>query len=89
MASFTCAACEEKDSGRAAGVLLEKKLCCELMREVVAELTGRSEARRLSRVGTTGRLPVIMRPPRKSAAATLRGITEPRPKLPAATPETP
>jgi hypothetical protein len=59
MDSFTRAACEEKGSGRAAGVL-EKKLRCAVIREVTAGLTGRSDTRRLSRVGTTGRLPVIM-----------------------------
>src|SRR5579872_863222 len=89
MDSFTRAACEENDSGRAAGVLLEKKLCCALIREVTAELTGRLDTRRLSRLGTTGRLPVIMRPLRSSDAATPRTVPVPRPKFSADTPETP
>lgn len=89
IASFTRDACEEKGSGRAAGELLEKKLRCDIRRDVAAELTARFEVRRLSRVGTTGRFPVIMRALRISEAATPCGKAEPRPKLPAGTPETP
>jgi len=70
-------------------VFFEKKLCCAIIREASAELTGRFDTRRLSRLGTTGRLPVIMCPPRNSDAATLRTVPAPRPKLSAGTPETP
>lgn len=89
MVSLRCAAWEENDSARAAGILLEKKVCCVLIREATAELTGRSDARKLSWLGTTGRLPVIMCPARKSEAATLRAIPVLRPKLSDGTPETP
>ena len=89
MDSLTRAAWEENDSGRAAGALLDKKLCWTFIRVAAAEFTGRSDTRRLSWVGTTGRLPVIICPLRSSDASTLRAIPVPRPKFSAVTPETP
>src|SRR5437588_4131815 len=89
MVSLRCAAWEENDSDRAAGILLEKKVCCVLIREATAESTCRSDTRRLSRLGTTGTLPVIMRPERKSEAAILLAIAVLRPKPCDGTPETP
>src|SRR5271168_761345 len=56
-----CAVCCWNDSG--CDVLCVPKKCCDALLRIVDEAAARPLADKLARVGTTGRLPVIIRAP--------------------------
>ena len=68
-----CDTCRSNDGGAAAGRDFEKKRCCWLPRCNDDVAAGRLVTDNASRVGTTGRFPVIMRPPRKVSPFTPTG----------------
>jgi hypothetical protein len=78
-----------KDRGVAAGRDFEKNRSCVLPRGIVDAAAGRSLADSAARVGTTGRLPSILRPLRKTSLFTATAAERPVPKCPAGTVEIP
>lgn len=84
-----CDTCLSNDGGAAAGRDFEKNRCCWLPRCNVDAAAGRLVTDNASRVGTTGRFPAIMRPPRKVSPFTPTGLARPVPNCPVGTVEMP
>jgi hypothetical protein len=74
-----CDTCPSNDCGAAAGRALEKKRGCSPLRGNVDAAAGRLLTDNAERVGTTGRFPAIMRPPRKVSPLTPTGVERPVP----------
>jgi hypothetical protein len=77
------------DRGAAAGRDFEKKRSCIPPRGMVDAAAGRLLTDSAARVGTTGRFPSILRPPRKTSPLTATAADRPVPKCPAGTVERP
>jgi hypothetical protein len=84
-----CETCLSNDCGAAAGRDFEKKRCCPPPRGNVEAAAGRLLADNAARVGTTGRFPAIMRPPRKVSPLTPTGVERPVPNWPVGTVDNP
>ena len=69
-------------AAQAAGRDFEKKRCCTPPRGIVDAAAGRLVTDNADRVGTTGRFPAIMRPPRKVSPFTPTGAGSSRAELP-------
>lgn len=74
-----CDTCRSNEGGATAGRVFEKKRCCSPPRGKVEAAAGRLLTDNAARVGTTGRFPAIMRPPRNVWPSTPTGRERPVP----------